>query len=73
MREKKRAGSTNLADRRPLTDSGKRFSFKHPNRIKKKNQQKLNPDEIQMNPRFTYCFDERGVCCYRLKKRDRHE
>jgi len=32
-----------------------------PNRRKK--QEKL----IQMNPRFTFYFDERGVCCYRKK------
>jgi len=73
MKEKKRAGSTNLADREPLTKSSAQFSFRKANRIRKKNQQKLNPDEIQMNPRFTYYFDERGVCCYRLKKRYRHE
>lgn len=63
MKEKKRRGSTNLSDRNPLTDSGKRFSFKHPNRIKKKSQQKL----IQMNQGFTFYFDKRGVCCYRKK------
>jgi len=73
MQEKKRAGSTNLSDRSPLTKSSAQFSLRKPNRIRKKSQEKLNPDEIQMNPRFTFYFDENGVCCYRLKKGHRHE
>jgi len=65
MKEKKRRGSTNLSDRNPLTKSSAQFSLRKPNRIRKKNQQKL----IQMNPRFTFYFDENDVCCYRLKKK----
>jgi len=68
MKERKRRGSTNLSNRDPLTNPDQRKGFKHPNRIRSKRKQKL----IQMNPGFTFYFDERGVCCYRLKK-DRHE
>jgi len=73
MKEKKRRGSTNLSDRSPLTKSRKQFSLRKPNRIRKKSQEKLNPDEIQMNPHFTFYFDENGVCCYRLKRKYRNE
>jgi len=64
MKEKKRRGSTNISDRDPLTEQRKQFSFRKPNRIKKKSQQKL----IQMNQGYTFYFDKKGVCCYRLKK-----
>jgi len=63
MKEKKRRGSTNLSDRDPLTESRKQFSYQHPNRIRSKRKQ-----EVQMNPGFTFYFDSRGVCCYRLKE-----
>jgi len=59
MKGKRIAGSENPAT---LTQPGKRKGFKHPNR-KSKRKQKL----IQMNPGFTFYFDERGVCCYRKK------
>lgn len=65
MKEKKRAGRTNLSDRNPLTDSGKRFSLKHPNRNLSKSKQKKQL--IEQNKSYTFYFDSRGVCCYRKK------
>jgi len=65
MKEKKRAGSTDLSDRTPLTKSGQRKGYRHPNRNLSKSKQKKQL--IEMNPHFTFYFDERGVCCYRKK------
>ncbi len=68
MKEKKRAGSTDLTVRSSLTDPGKRKGFRHPNRICSKRK-----PLIEMNQAYTFYFDKKGVCCYRLKKRYRHE
>ena len=66
MREKKRSGSTNLSDRRPLTRNREKPGYPQakPNRLKKQEQK-----TITMHPGFTFYFDSRGVCCYRKKRR----